>query len=81
MFEAVASGVVTAGAAADQVGALREVLHRAHTRGLAHGAIVSGNVIVRPDLHRGRSRGLRPVGVASTSIEPGGAGLGRRHRA
>ena len=29
---------------------MRDVLRRMHARGLAHGSIVTGNVIVRPDL-------------------------------
>ena len=45
---------------------MRDLLHRMHARGLAHGSIVQGNVIVRPDrtaaflLDFGLSALLRP---------------------
>ena len=50
ILEAVRSGVLSPRAAVEIVGPVRDLLHRMHARGLAHGAIASGNVIVRPDL-------------------------------
>jgi serine/threonine protein kinase len=48
--DAVKSGALSSHAAAGLLEPLRDVLHRTHAHGLAHGAIVGGNVIVRPDL-------------------------------
>jgi len=50
ILEATRSGLLSSRAAVEVVGPVRDLLHRMHARGLAHGAIVSGNVIVRPDL-------------------------------
>jgi aminoglycoside phosphotransferase (APT) family kinase protein len=66
VLEAVESGALPSRAAADILDPLREILHRMHARGLAHGSIVRGNVIVRPDrtaaflLDFGLSALLRP---------------------
>jgi len=66
VLEAVQSGALTARTAADAAGPVRDVLRRMHARGLAHGSIVQGNVIVRPDrtaaflLDFGLSALLRP---------------------
>ena len=50
VLAAVASGAVSARAAAGLLGPVRDVLCRVRANGLAHGSIVSGNVMVRPDL-------------------------------
>lgn len=50
ILDAVRSGVLSSRAATQIAGPVHDLLHRMHARGLAHGAIVSGNVIVRPDL-------------------------------
>jgi serine/threonine protein kinase len=50
LLQAVASGALSRRAAADLAGPVREVLGRMHARRLAHGSIVAGNLIVRPDL-------------------------------
>jgi serine/threonine protein kinase len=47
MLQATRSGALTADAAARLVGSLGEVLTRLHARGLAHGSIVPGNVMVQ----------------------------------
>ncbi len=73
---AVASGALSARAAKAIVGPLRDVLHRAHRHGLAHGAMVPGNVIVCLDLTAaflidfGLSALLRPPsGLAARTSE------------
>jgi serine/threonine protein kinase len=48
--DAVRSGTLSTQAATSLIGPLRDLLRRTHALGLVHGAIVSGNVIVRPDL-------------------------------
>ena len=66
VLEAVRSGALTARTAAEIAGPVRDLMHRMHLRGLAHGSIVHGNVIVRPDrtaaflLDFGLSALLRP---------------------
>ena len=50
ILEAVGSGALSSRAATALLATLADVTRRAHARGLAHGSLVSGNVIVRPDL-------------------------------
>jgi hypothetical protein len=47
---ALRSGALTPSAASALLGPIRDVMVRLHERGLAHGSMVSGNVLVRPDL-------------------------------
>jgi hypothetical protein len=47
---AVRSGALTSSAARALLGPLRDVMARLRERGLAHGSMVPGNVLVRPDL-------------------------------
>jgi serine/threonine protein kinase len=50
VVDAVRSGALAPRPAAVLVEAMADVMARAHGRGLAHGSLVSGNVLVGPDL-------------------------------
>lgn len=50
VLDAVNSGAVPSDVAVSLIFAVAGVLEDAHARGLAHGSLVSGNVLVRPDV-------------------------------
>ena len=50
ILDAIGSGTLSSSAATALLAPVADVIRRAHARGLAHGSLVSGNVIVRPDL-------------------------------